>query len=452
MRAFVAIRDRNDDDVRIEHANGFDADQLERETAVGKTLNRAETRFCGHTKIDGGARLPGGGATHLLTFDPFEFDFGGTSAVARAPEAEIGEAQPLPLALNQWSVRTALALALRHVAEDKGLPQGDRRAGITQYESTLRRQPDASLHRTASYIRGMHALLVALALALAHAPTDSLAQVIRARIAQVPGAQVGLAFRRLDGTDSLYIDADTEFHAASTMKVPVMIELFRQIDHDSLSLDKPILVENQFKSIVDSSAYALDPGDDSDSAMYKLVGSRVTVRDLMDHMIDRSSNLATNTLIALAGADRTTAFMRQLGATHTHVLRGVEDDKAFQRGLNNMISARDLATILNAIQTNRAASPASCAMMRDILLHQEFSAEIPAGLPPGTPVAHKTGWITGHLHDAAIVYPREAPAYILVVLTRGIPDENVARALIVDISRAVYAHVASDSSATPGSH
>lgn len=303
----------------------------------------------------------------------------------------------------------------------------------------------------------MHSLLIALALALTRtltqSPTDSLSAIIRARIAQVPGAEVGLAFRRLDGTDSLYIEADTEFHAASTMKVPVMIELFRQIDHGSLSLDTPILVENQFKSIVDSSTYTLDPGDDSDSAMYKLVGTRVSVRDLMDHMIERSSNLATNTLIALAGADRTTDEMRQLGATHTHVLRGVEDDKAFERGLNNKISARDLATILYAIQTNRAASAKSCAMMRDILLHQEFSAEIPAGLPPGTPVAHKTGWITGHLHDAAIVYPRQAPAYILVVLTRGIPDQNVARSLIVDISRDVYAHVAASApSASADSH
>lgn len=299
----------------------------------------------------------------------------------------------------------------------------------------------------------MQSLVFALALALVHSPSDSLSQVIRARIAQVPGADVGLAFRRLDGTDSLYIEADTEFHAASTMKVPVMIELFRQIDDHTLSLDQQIPVDNHFTSIVDSSAYALDPGDDSDSAMYKLVGSRVSVRDLMDHMIDRSSNLATNTLIALAGADRTTATMRTLGATHTHVLRGVEDDKAFQRGMNNMLSARDLATILDAIETNRAASPASCAMMRDILLHQEFSAEIPAGLPPGTPVAHKTGWITGHLHDAAIVYPRNAPAYILVVLTRGIPDENVARALIVDISRDVYQHVSALlAAARPDSH
>jgi beta-lactamase class A len=299
----------------------------------------------------------------------------------------------------------------------------------------------------------MHSLVLALALALIYSPSDSLYQIIRARIAQVPGAEVGLAFRRLDGTDSLYIEADTEFHAASTMKVPVMIELFRQIDDHTLSLDKQIPVENHFSSIVDSSAYTLNPGDDSDSAMYKLIGSRVSVRDLMDHMIDRSSNLATNTLIALAGADRTTVTMRSLGATHTHVLRGVEDDKAFERGMNNKISARDLATMLDAIETNRAASAASCTMMRDILLHQEFSAEIPAGLPPGTPVAHKTGWITGHLHDAAIVYPRNAPAYILVVLTRGIPDQNIARALIVDISRDVYQHVvASSAGAGTDSH
>lgn len=293
----------------------------------------------------------------------------------------------------------------------------------------------------------MYAVLLATALALPlHA--DSLAQRIRARIAQVPGAHVGVAFRRLDGTDSLYIDADTAFHAASTMKVPVMIELFQQVDAHRLSLDQQVPLVNRFTSIVDGSSYTLDPGDDSDSAMYALVGTRVSIRELMAHMIERSSNLATNTLVELADAARTTAAMRALGAEHAHVLRGVEDDKAFEKGLNNTISARDLSTILYAIQTNRAASPASCAAMRDILLHQEFSAEIPAGLPPGTPVAHKTGWITGILHDAAIVYPQHAPSYILVVLTGGIPDENAARALIVDISRMVYEDVSSGP--TPG--
>jgi beta-lactamase class A len=98
---------------------------------------------------------------------------------------------------------------------------------------------------------------------------------------------------------------------------------------------------------------------------------------------------------------------------------------------------------MEAIETGRAASPASCAEMRDILLHQEFSAEIPAGLPKGTRVAHKTGFITGVLHDAAIVYPERRPPYVLVVLTRDIPQQSVARRLIVDISRMVYEYVTS---------
>src|SRR5207253_5540481 len=100
--------------------------------------------------------------------------------------------------------------------------------------------------------------------------------------------------------------------------------------------------------------------------------------------------------------------------------------------------SRDLAALMDAIATNRAASTASCAAMRDILLRQEFNDEIPAGLPAGTPVAHKTGWITGTLHDAAVVYPRQRGPYVLVVLTRGIPDEQVARTLIQDVSRMVY--------------
>jgi beta-lactamase class A len=200
---------------------------------------------------------------------------------------------------------------------------------------------------------------------------------------------------------------------------------------------------NQFGSIVDGSPYSLNPGDDSDSAMYRRVGERVAVRELLDRMITRSSNLATNALIALVGARRTEQAMRSLGASRIRVLRGVEDQKAYDRGLSNTTTARDLAIILEAIQANRAASASSCALMRDILLHQELNDEIPAGLPPGTPVAHKTGQITGHLHDAAIVYPAGTDPYILVLLTRGIPDEKVARSLMADLSRIFYEHAVS---------
>lgn len=274
---------------------------------------------------------------------------------------------------------------------------------------------------------------------------DSLASQLQSRIAELPGAEVGLAYHKLGSSDTLYLNSDASFHAASTMKVPIMIQLFRRVDAGGLSLDYPLLLVNQFGSIVDGSPYALDETDDSDSAMYKLVGTRVTVRDLITHMITRSSNLATNSLVSLANAAQAEAAMRSLGAMNIKVLRGVEDQKAFDHGLNNTTTARDLSIILAAIQENKAASPKSCAAMRDVLLEQEFNTGIPAELPAGTKVAHKTGWITGVTHDAAIVYPQRGPTYVLVILTKGIPDEPTAQRLIADLSRMVYAHALGDS-------
>lgn len=271
--------------------------------------------------------------------------------------------------------------------------------------------------------------------------TDTLRVAIERRVASVPGAEVGVAFHDLATGESLYVNAAASFHAASTMKVPVMIELYRRIDAGALALDQGILLVNRFHSIVDGSSYSLDPGDDSDSAAYRLIGQRVPVRDLIEHMITRSSNLATNALIELVGAGNANATAHALGARDIRVLRGVEDQKAFDAGMNNTTTARDLAALLEAIERGTAASRASCGAMRDILLRQEFNGEIPAGLPPGVKVAHKTGFITGVLHDAAIVYPPGRAPYVLVVLTRGIPQESVARAMIVDISRLVYEHL-----------
>lgn len=299
--------------------------------------------------------------------------------------------------------------------------------------------------RHRGHIRGMITFIATLALAATIPATsaDSLAARIQARVAELPGAEVGVAYHKLGTNDSLYLNSDASFHAASTMKVPIMVQLFRRVDAGGLSLDYPLLLVNQFGSIVDGSPYALNENDDSDSAMYKLVGTRVTVRDLITHMITRSSNLATNSLVALANAAQAESTMRSLGAMNIRVLRGVEDQKAFDKGLNNTTTARDLSIILAAIQENKAASAKSCAAMRDVLLEQEFNTGIPAELPPGTRVAHKTGWITGVTHDAAIVYPAKGPTYVLVVLTKGIPDEPTAQKLIADISRMVYEHTVS---------
>lgn len=269
---------------------------------------------------------------------------------------------------------------------------------------------------------------------------DSLLRQIQQRVAADSGAFVGVAYVDLGSSDTLFLNADSSFHAASTMKVPVMVELFRRSRSGSFRMNQGLLVVNQFASLVDGSPFSLDPAADSDSSLYKRLGERVRVDSLLWRMITRSSNLATNTLITLVGADAVTRTMRELGANRIQVLRGVEDGKAFDRGLNNTTTARDLSIILRAIQTGAAAPPDETRTMLSILLAQEFNDRIPAGLPPGTRVAHKTGDITAVAHDAAIVYPAERPPYVLVVLTRGIKDGSKSAKLIADISAMVYAH------------
>lgn len=279
------------------------------------------------------------------------------------------------------------------------------------------------------------ALIFALQL---QAPADALAKEIELRIAQVPGAQVAVAYVDDSRGSVLYLNADTVYHAASTMKLPVMMELFRQVDANGFSLDQGVLLVNQFRSIADGSPFTVNSADDEDPSLYPRIGSRVTVRDLLRRMIARSSNLATNQLIAMVGAESVTAMIRRLGARRMTVLRGVEDGKAFALGMNNVATARDLSILLGAIQDGRPEIGSHSREMLDILLAQEFNERIPAGLPAGTKVAHKTGDITAHWHDAAIVYPAGRKPYVLVVLTRGIPDGKIGSTLIADISRLVY--------------
>jgi beta-lactamase class A len=253
------------------------------------------------------------------------------------------------------------------------------------------------------------------------------------------GTEVGLALLDLATGDSAWSNASWRVHAASTMKVPVLIELAQRVDAGRYGWDWPVLVRNEFASIVDGSPYRLDPADDSDSTLYALEGQEVPARELARRMIVRSSNLATNLLVAQLGAPAIQASARRLGADSIVVLRGVEDQKAYDRGLSNTTTARDLAVLLAAIAQGRAASDSSSAVMLGILSQQEFRAGIPAGIPPGTRVASKTGNITGINHDAAVIFPPARPPYVLVVLTRGFPSPAEAEAYMAAVSRAVWA-------------
>jgi beta-lactamase class A len=220
------------------------------------------------------------------------------------------------------------------------------------------------------------------------------------------------------------------------MKVPVMIELFHQVQEGKLHLDDTITIHNEFHSIVDGSPFKLDPAVDSEAELYKADGQLRTVAQLCDLMITVSSNLATNLIIEKLGVENIRNSVQRLHADGMHVLRGVEDQKAYDKGLNNTTTARGLQILMTAIAENKAVDAGASQQMVEILERQKFNEGIPAGLPPGTRVAHKTGEITKIHHDAAIVYaPRP---FVLVILVRGIEDIKQSSALMADITRTLY--------------
>lgn len=257
-----------------------------------------------------------------------------------------------------------------------------------------------------------------------------------------PDAVVEVALYDFADGSTRLIRADEPIHPASTMKIPVMLEVFRRAEAGELKLDDRIGIVNRFPSLVGGGSYSLDPADDSETTLYERVGGEATVRELVFLMITESSNLATNVLIEKVGAKAVSDFMAELGAPELKVLRGVEDDRAFQAGLNNVATARGTMTVLKRLAEGTAVSKSADAAMMDVLRAQKFNDGIPAGLPKGTKTAHKTGSFAGVYHDAAIVEPVGSKPFVLVVMTRGVPNADpAARLLTAEIAGIAYRHV-----------
>ncbi len=249
-----------------------------------------------------------------------------------------------------------------------------------------------------------------------------------------------LAFIDLSNpSNQLMINENEEFHAASTMKTPVMIELYKQASEGRFGMDDSILIKNDFKSIVDGSRYSMDIGEDSQEGLYGKIGDSTTIYNLMYEMITVSSNLATNILIDLVDAKKVTLSMRDLGAMKIEVLRGVEDQKAYDQGLSNSTTAKDLMIILKAIAEGKAVSDkVDNESMIAILKDQKWNDMIPLFLPKEIEVAHKTGSITGVHHDSAIVYLSDGRKYVLVLLSKNLGDFDEGTKQLAQVSKLVY--------------
>jgi beta-lactamase class A len=248
---------------------------------------------------------------------------------------------------------------------------------------------------------------------------------------------LGISFYDAETTIQWSYNADQYFHAASTMKLAVLLGVFRQIDRGELQLDAPVHVRNRFTSIVNQEPFMLDLGRDADPDVYGHLGKTLTVRELSYWMITKSSNLATNLLVDVIGIQTIQLALDELEIDGVRILRGVEDSAAFNAGLNNEVTANGLLKLLKAIADGRAYSQQACDEMLDIMLEQQYRSGIPAGLPKATRVAHKTGNISTVHHDAGIVYVEDRKPYVLVILTQFKAETRRGTA-VADVSRDIF--------------
>jgi len=266
---------------------------------------------------------------------------------------------------------------------------------------------------------------------------------IRSRVLQELSSVKGdfaVAFLNLSTGEEVLINERRQFHAASTMKTPVMIEVYKQASEGKLSLYDSVEIRNSFHSIVDGSLFSLDAAGDS-STIFNQIGRKQTLYKLMYDMIIYSSDLSTNLVIEKVGAAQVTATMRSLGAMDIQVLRGVEDNKAYEKGLNNTVTAYDQMLLMSKLAKGEVVSAEASSAMMDILFDQRYREIIPAKLPTDVRVADKRGWIKGLEHDCAVVELPDGRRYVLILLSQNLGDRDQAINAMANVSRMFYDHV-----------
>jgi beta-lactamase class A len=231
------------------------------------------------------------------------------------------------------------------------------------------------------------------------------------------------------------------FHAASTIKVPVLLGVYDAIEQYRFDPISRVHVRNRFISVVDGRPYRVPRSSDANAEVQAAIGRMLTVHELAEHMIVTSSNLATNLLLDLVGIEAARASLARLHVSGIDLRRGVEDESAWEAGINNRVTAAGLCETLRLVEEGKAISADASKAMLDILHQQRFRSGIPAGLPEDARVAHKTGEISTVAHDAGIVYLDGRDAYVVVILTEWAPDVNARQETIARISRAVYEYM-----------
>jgi beta-lactamase class A len=258
--------------------------------------------------------------------------------------------------------------------------------------------------------------------------------------AQSKARAIAVAVHDLESGLRFSLEGDRWFHAASTIKVAVLLALFRAADEGRVRLNDSLHVRNRFISAADASSFHLDRDSDAMPELYQAIGRTAKISALAEGMIAVSSNLATNLLLDLVPVEYARKVLRDAQVKGVELRRGVEDHAAHKQGINNEATANGLLTLLSAVRGDFLSSESKEQAIR-ILLEQRFNSMIPAGLPAHAAVAHKTGEISTACHDMGIVYLPEREPYIAVILTKFDSEQDGRRETVAAISEAIYRSV-----------
>lgn len=280
-------------------------------------------------------------------------------------------------------------------------------------------------------------LMPSLASAESSAQATPLAQIMAKTVSKQPGHFAVYAARSGQAPD-VCLNCDDLINAASTMKLFVLDTAYEAFTKGTLHPEDTIVVHNHFHSLVGKGGFALEQKEDSYDPLYAQAGKPVPVSELLRVMIQYSSNLATNLMIEKLGVFPIRSVVKAQGLNGIVFGRMIEDFDANDQGIRNQVSARGLGNFLQKLDSGQIVGKAQSQRMIQIMLGQKFNDIIPPGLPAGTPVAHKTGWVEGVRNDAAIVTLPDGKRYILVVLTSGLPDEQAGIRVLNTLSHQAY--------------
>jgi len=238
---------------------------------------------------------------------------------------------------------------------------------------------------------------------------------------RAPG-HVGVMVKDLTTGLSTGVNESANMPAASTIKIPVMVEVFRQMAAGDFDLNRLVTLERP------------DRDDGWGDLVYAHPGNRYRVSNLLRLMIADSDNTATNMLIRLVGRVHINQTMERLGLRQTRLADYIRSDGDI-RSLRT--SPLDMSRLLDWMAHEQLVDEWSSRAMIAILTGQRHNGLLPEPLPAGTQIAHKTGTLHDTLNDVGIVYLNNSP-YVIAVLTTHLPTLAAGRNFIRGVSRLVY--------------